>query len=53
MTTLVAHGGTAGLLVESLILVVPVLILGLFMLATRRQRNQDPAPTEVESRGER
>ena len=51
MTTMqsrvLAHGGAAGLLVESLILVVPIVILCLFMVATRKPRKpkgpDDPA----------
>ncbi len=51
MTTLVlAHGGAGGLLVETLFLVVPVVILCLFMLATRKQRKQQDPQDEHEVR---
>ena len=40
-STVLAHGGAAGLLVESLILVVPMVILCLFMLATRKPRKRE------------
>ena len=49
--TVLAHGGAAGLLVESLILVVPMVILCLFMLATRKPRKPE-GPDNQAGKGE-
>ena len=49
--TVLAHGGAVGLLVESLILVVPMVILCLFMLATRKPREPE-GPDDQAAEGE-
>ncbi|CAA9217632.1 MAG: hypothetical protein AVDCRST_MAG76-599 [uncultured Acidimicrobiales bacterium] len=43
MTTVLAHGGSAGLLIEVLILGLPAALFGLFALVSRKRSKRSDA----------